>query len=60
MGDAFMVPIGVAHRAENRGRAAARAVFHLSPLAPSPELGHVDLEPLADPTAPDPGVGRTT
>lgn len=59
-GDAFMVPIGQAHRAENHGGEPARAVFHLSPLAPSPELGHVDLEPLADPTAPDPGVGRTT
>lgn len=56
-GDAYMVPIGVPHRAENPGTETVRAVFHLSPLAPSPELGHVDLEPLADPTAPDPRVG---
>jgi putative monooxygenase len=56
-GDALMVPIGVPHRAENRGTSTAQAVFHLSPLAPSPELGHVDTEELDDPHAPDPLVG---
>ena len=56
-GDALMVPIGVPHRAENQGSSTAQAVFHLSPLAPSPELGHVDTEELADPQAPDPFAG---
>jgi hypothetical protein len=31
-------------RGRNVGRAEARLVFHLGPLAPSPELGHVDTE----------------
>lgn len=35
----------VRHRLRNRGDAPASAVFHLSPLAPRPELGHVDTEP---------------
>lgn len=45
-GDALMVPIGVRHRMENAGAEEAHVVFHLSPLAPSPELGHVDTEVL--------------
>ncbi|MEJ3750547.1 cupin domain-containing protein [Actinomycetes bacterium KLBMP 9797] len=45
-GDALMVPLGARHRVENRGDQPARAVFHLSPLAPRPELGHVDTEVL--------------
>ena len=44
-GDALLVPIGVRHRVRNNGPDEARAVFHLSPLAPSPQLGHVDTEP---------------
>ncbi|MEU9507191.1 cupin domain-containing protein [Micromonospora sp. NPDC048170] len=46
---AVLVPIGVRHRAENRGGQTVRAVFHLGPLAPSPELGHVDTEELPHP-----------
>jgi putative monooxygenase len=45
-GDALLVPIGVRHRVRNNGPGEARAVFQLSPLAPSPSLGHVDTEPL--------------
>lgn len=44
--EALMVPIGVRHRMENRSDQDAVAVFHLSPLAPRPELGHVDTEEL--------------
>ncbi|WP_430790353.1 cupin domain-containing protein [Actinoplanes sp. G11-F43] len=45
-GEGFVVPIGKRHRVWNDGDADVRAVFHLSPLAPRPELGHVDTEPL--------------
>ncbi|MBL6279294.1 cupin domain-containing protein [Micromonospora fiedleri] len=41
---AVLVPIGARHRAENRGGALVRAVYHLGPLAPRPDLGHVDTE----------------
>ncbi|MFG3253164.1 cupin domain-containing protein [Streptomyces sp. NPDC048172] len=40
----LMVPIGVRHRVRNAGNVDVRIVFHLSPLAPRPELGHVDTE----------------
>ncbi|WP_020673771.1 cupin domain-containing protein [Amycolatopsis nigrescens] len=46
--DALMVPIGAKHRMENKGAEPARLVFQLSPLAPRPELGHVDTEERAD------------
>jgi putative monooxygenase len=46
-GDALMVPKTVRHRVENRGEEEACMVFHASPLAPRPELGHVDTEPAA-------------
>ncbi|MER7079797.1 putative monooxygenase [Saccharopolyspora kobensis] len=42
---AVFVPIDVRHRVRNTGPRLARLVFHLSPLAPRPELGHVDTEP---------------
>ena len=45
-GEGFMVPTGLRHRVMNTGHEEADAVFHLSPLAPRPELGHVDTEPL--------------
>ena len=54
----LMIPVGMRHRFRNVGRTEARMVFHLGPLAPRPELGHVDTED--DPTAlpPEPaGVG---
>jgi putative monooxygenase len=39
------IPIGVRHRIVNDGGEVAFLVFQLSPLAPRPELGHVDTEP---------------
>lgn len=39
------IPIGVRHRLLNDGRQTAFLVFSLGPLAPRPELGHVDTEP---------------
>jgi putative monooxygenase len=43
-GDSLLVPIGVRHRLVNQGGGPAEVIFHLSPLAPRPELGHVDTE----------------
>jgi putative monooxygenase len=59
-GDAYMVAIGQRHRLANRGDEPAYVVFHLGPLAPRPDLGHVDTEPLPQPEAPtiDVGVAR--
>jgi putative monooxygenase len=43
-GDALLIPPGTRHRLRNPGSVSAWAVFHLGPLAPRPELGHVDTE----------------
>jgi putative monooxygenase len=56
--DSLLIPIGVRHRAVNVGKAQAHLVFHLSPLAPRPDLGHVDTEPLPCPNAAVPQVGQ--
>jgi putative monooxygenase len=40
----MLIPVGVRHRLANNGRQRAFIVFHLGPLAPRPELGHVDVE----------------
>lgn len=40
------IPREARHRVEHAGSGTATAVFHLCPLAPRPELGHVDTEPL--------------
>ncbi|MFI0902304.1 cupin domain-containing protein [Streptomyces sioyaensis] len=55
-GDSLFVPIGVRHRLVNVGDEPATGVFHLSPLAPRPELGHVDTEPVAAAGEPHPDV----
>ncbi|MEU7228024.1 cupin domain-containing protein [Streptomyces chrestomyceticus] len=55
-GDSLLVPIGVRHRLVNTGRSIARCAFHLSPLAPRPELGHVDTEEAQRPEAANPDV----
>lgn len=47
----LMVPREVRHRFRNVGSTEARMVFHLGPLAPRPELGHVDTEDDADSAA---------
>jgi putative monooxygenase len=44
-GEAVLIPPFNRHRLENHSEAPAAAVFHLGPLAPRPELGHVDTEP---------------
>lgn len=59
-GDAVMVPKNVRHRLENVGSTDALVVFHLSPLAPRPELGHVDTEPLPNEAVPVPEVGAAS
>jgi putative monooxygenase len=43
-GEGLYIPIGTRHRLRNTGQQEAFAVFHLGPLAPRPELGHVDTE----------------
>jgi putative monooxygenase len=40
----LMIPINVRHRLVNDGAEEAFIVFHLGPLAPRPDLGHVDTE----------------
>ena len=42
--EGVLVPINVRHRLRNMGTEQVRAVFQLGPLAPRPELGHVDTE----------------
>lgn len=39
-----MIPAHMRHRFRNVGNVEARMVFHLGPLAPRPQLGHVDTE----------------
>jgi len=56
-GDSLLVPIGVRHRLVNTGAGTARCAFHLSPLAPRPELGHVDTETAQHPEQSNPDVG---
>ncbi|MCA1655383.1 MAG: cupin domain-containing protein [Pseudonocardiaceae bacterium] len=43
-GTAILVPKETRHRLRNVGTEEVFAVFHLGPLAPRPELGHVDTE----------------
>ena len=40
----LFIPINCKHRLMNEGSEQAFIVFHLGPLAPKPELGHVDTE----------------
>lgn len=42
--EGVLIPAYVRHRVENDGAAPPTAVFQLGPLAPRPELGHVDTE----------------
>ena len=43
-GQALYIPINVKHRLMNPGTEEAFIVFHLGPLAPRPDMGHVDTE----------------
>ncbi|WP_018548405.1 cupin domain-containing protein [Streptomyces sp. LaPpAH-108] len=40
----LLIPMNMRHRFRNVGDDEARLVFHLGPLAPRPQLGHVDTE----------------
>jgi putative monooxygenase len=42
--EGLLIPPHVRHRLVNTGDTEAAVVFHLGPLAPRPELGHVDTE----------------
>lgn len=44
-GEGLLLPRHTRHRLENQGGERAEVVFFLSPLAPRPELGHVETEP---------------
>jgi putative monooxygenase len=52
----LLIPPNVRHRFRNTGDVEARIVFHLGPLAPRPDLGHVDTEETAQ-TAALPAAG---
>ncbi len=41
---ALLIPINVRHRLVNDSEEEAFIVFHLGPLAPRPDAGHVDTE----------------
>ncbi|MXM65367.1 cupin domain-containing protein [Streptomyces sp. HUCO-GS316] len=43
-GEALLIPRMTRHKMLNNGRVPAFVVFHSCPLAPRPELGHVDTE----------------
>jgi putative monooxygenase len=43
-GEAVLIPKNVRHRLRNDSGEQVSIVFFLSPLAPRPELGHVDTE----------------
>ncbi|MFD4261326.1 cupin domain-containing protein [Streptomyces sp. NPDC058534] len=47
VGQGMLIPQDMRHRFRNVGDVEARLVFHLGPLAPRPELGHVDTEDAA-------------
>ncbi|MFJ9516853.1 cupin domain-containing protein [Kitasatospora sp. NPDC101801] len=49
----LMIPIGMRHRFRNVGSTEARMVFHLGPLAPRPDLGHVDTEDTPEGSPPE-------
>jgi putative monooxygenase len=43
-GQGLFIPINQRHRFMNEGTEDVSIVFHLCPLAPRPDLGHVDTE----------------
>jgi putative monooxygenase len=55
-GQGLMIPKNLRHRVWAAGSQETIAVFHLSPLAPQPELGHVDTEPLPGVAEPMPDL----
>lgn len=58
--EAVFIARTVRHRVENNGDEPVHAVFQLGPLAPRPDLGHVDTEELPAPDeAPMRSVGSS-
>lgn len=55
--EAVMFRRGQRHRIDNAGHAEAFLVYHISPLAPKPEWGHVDTEHVPNPNSGPPQVG---
>ena len=55
--ESLMVRRGTRHRFANTGAEQAFAVFSIGPLAPRPDLGHVDTEPPPNPGEGVPRVG---
>jgi putative monooxygenase len=55
--EAVLIPRGRRHRIENTGADQALCALVMAPLAPSPELGHVDTEPVPAPDEPPARVG---
>ncbi|MDX3075733.1 cupin domain-containing protein [Streptomyces sp. MI02-7b] len=49
--EALLIPREVRHRVVNASGTVGRAVFFLSPLAPRPDLGHVNTESREDAAA---------
>ncbi len=43
-GGGMMIPMNMRHRLRNQGDEEAFIVFHLGPLAPRADIGHVDTE----------------
>lgn len=56
-GQSILVRRGCRHALDNRGDVPALAVSALAPLAPSPELGHIETEPVPNPSESPPRVG---
>jgi len=42
--DSLYIPVNCRHRLLNEGQEEVFIVFHLGPLAPRPDMGHVDTE----------------
>ncbi|WP_039820061.1 cupin domain-containing protein [Nocardiopsis halophila] len=55
--ESLMVRRGTRHQLDHAGGGQARLVFTIAPLAPRPELGHVDTAPPPHPEAEVPRVG---
>lgn len=55
--EAIMFRRGQRHRVVNVGDTPAFLVYHICPLAPRPDLGHVDTEGVPNPDSNPPRVG---
>jgi quercetin dioxygenase-like cupin family protein len=54
-----LIPLGMRHRLANTGEVTAFLVFQLAPLAPRPDLGHVDTELPPGESSPSPATHAT-